>query len=252
MRKLLVRVLFCLLPTQYAFAWGSIGHQVIATLASKQLTPKAQAQVQALLAQEPGSTLACISTWADERKNPTTARWHFLNFPRHSCNYDKAIGCPDGNCVVEAIDRQLEVLKSNATDAQKLIALKYVVHFVGDIHQPLHLSYLDDRGGNQYQIQAFKRGSNLLSLWDSGLVKFVSDDPELWVTRLSSKPFPARVNVIDPVRIAEESCRIVATPGFYPDRKVEGEYVDRWTPVVESQLQLGGARLARMLSGIWW
>ena len=232
-------------------AWGSTGHQVIATLASMQLSPKAQAKVQALLAQEPGSTLASISTWADERKNPTTARWHFLNFPRDSCNYDKAKDCPDGNCVVGAIDRQLEVLKSNAPDVQKLIALKYVVHFVGDLHQPLHLGYLDDRGGNQYQIQAFKRGSNLHSLWDSGLIKYVSDDPDVWVTRLSSKPLPERINVIDPVRIAEESCRIVAIPGFYPDRRVEGDYVDRWTPVLEQQLQLGGGRLAGMLNGVW-
>ncbi len=153
--------------------------------------------------------------------------------------------------MVGAIDRQLEVLKSSAPDAQKLVALKYVVHFVGDLHQPLHLGYLDDRGGNQYQIQAYKRGSNLHSLWDSSLIKFVSDDPEVWVTRLSSKPLSARVNVIDSVRIAEESCRIVATPGFYPERKVEAPYVDRWTPVLEQQLQLGGARLARVLNEIW-
>ncbi len=229
-------------------AWGSTGHQAIATLAEKQLTPTAQAQVQALLAQEPGSTLASISTWADERKNPTTARWHFLNFPRDSCTYDKARDCPDGNCVVGAIDRQLDVLKSSAADLQKLQALKYLVHFVGDLHQPLHLGYSEDKGGNKYQIQAYKRGSNLHSLWDSGLIKYVSDDPDAWVTRLSSKPLPMRVNVIDPVRVAEESCRIVATPGFYPDRKVEGPYVDRWTPVLEQQLQLGGSRLARMLN----
>lgn len=234
-----------------SFAWGSTGHQTIATLAEKQLTPKAQAQVNVLLAQEPDSTLASISTWADERKNSTTARWHFLNFPRDSCTYDKARDCPDGNCVVGAIDRQLDILKSSATDPQKLQALKYLVHFVGDLHQPLHLGYLDDKGGNKYQIQAYKRGSNLHSLWDSGLIKYVSDDPDVWVTRLSAKPLPMRVNVIDPVRVAEESCRIVATPGFYPDRKVEGPYVDRWTPVVEQQLQLGGARLARMLNGVW-
>ncbi len=248
-RCLVLLIALFLIPLRL-LAWGSVGHQTIAALAEKQLTPKAQVQINALLAQEPGSTLASISTWADERKNPTTARWHFLNFPRDSCSYDKARDCPDGNCVTSAIDRQLEVLKSSAPDAQKLQALKYLVHFVGDLHQPLHLGYLDDKGGNKYQIQAYKRGSNLHSLWDSGLIKYVSDDSDVWVTRLSSKPLPMRVNVIDPVRIAEESCRIVATPGFYPDRKVEGPYVDRWTPVMEQQLQLGGARLARILNGV--
>ncbi len=247
---LILCLLFSAMPIA-SFAFGSTGHQVIATLAEKQLTAKAHAQVQALLAQEPGSTLASISTWADEHKNPTTARWHFLNFPRDSCTYDKARDCPDGNCVVGAIDRQLDVLRSNASDDSKLQALKYLVHFVGDLHQPLHLGYLDDKGGNKYQIQAYKRGSNLHNLWDSGLIKYISDNPDVWVTRLASKPLPVRVNVIDPVRIAEESCRIVATPGFYPDRRVGGPYVDRWTPVMEQQLQLGGARLARILSGIW-
>ncbi len=239
-----------LLPLS-SFAWGSTGHQVIATFAEKQFTPAAQAKVQALLAQEPGLTLASISTWADERKNPTTARWHFLNFPRDSCTYDKARDCPDGNCVVEAIDRQLEVLKSSVTDLQKLQALKYLVHFVGDLHQPLHLGYLDDKGGNKYQIQTYKRGSNLHSLWDSGLIKYVSGDPEVWVMRLLAKPLPASADLVDPVRIAEESCRIVGMPGFYPERKVEAPYVDRWSPVVEQQLQLGGARLARILNDIY-
>lgn len=248
--RLLASGVVLTMPSQ-VLAWGSVGHQVIATLAEKQLTPAAQAQVQALLAEEPASTLASISTWADENRNPTTARWHFLNFPRDSCTYDKARDCPDGNCVVGAIERQLDVLQSHAPVAQKLLALKYVVHFVGDLHQPLHLGYLDDRGGNQYQIQAYKRGSNLHSLWDSSLIKFVSDDPDVWVTRLSSKPLPARVNNIDPVRVAEESCRIVATPGFYPDRKVEAPYVDRWTPVMEQQLGLAGARLAKVLNEIW-
>lgn len=242
---------FALAMPLQALAWGSTGHQVIASLAERQLTPAAQAQVQALLAQEPGSTLASISTWADERRNPTTARWHFLNFPRDSCTYDKARDCPDGNCIVEAIDRQLEVLRSNAPSPQRLLALKYLVHLVGDLHQPLHLGYLDDKGGNNYQIQAFKRGSNLHSLWDSGLIKYVSDDPEVWVTRLSSKPLPESADLVDPVRIAEESCQIVASPGFYPERKVDAAYVERFTPVVEQRLNLAGARLAAVLNKIW-
>lgn len=234
-----------------AFAWGATGHQVIGALAEKQLTANARVQVQTLLALESGSTLASISTWADERKNSTTARWHFMNFPRTSCNYDQARDCPDGDCLVGAIDRQLNILKADVTDLQRLQALKYLVHFIGDLHQPLHLGYLDDRGGNQYQIQAYKRGSNLHALWDSGLIKFVSDDTKVWVDRLFTRPLPARVNLIDPVRVAEESCRVVATPGFYPDRKVEAPYVDRWTPVLEQQLVLAGARLARILNRLW-
>lgn len=239
-----------LLPL-WAYAWGTAGHQVIGALAEKQLGASARIQIQRLLALEPGSTLASISTWADERKNSTTARWHFLNFPRTSCSYEKARDCADGNCILGAIDRQVAILQSQAPEQAKLLALKYLVHFIGDLHQPLHLGYLDDRGGNQYQIQAYKRGSNLHALWDSGLIKFVSDDAQVWTDRLVNKPMPARVNLIDPVRVAEESCRIVATPGFYPDRKVEAAYVDHWTPVLEQQMVLAGGRLARLLNAMW-
>ncbi len=220
-------------------------------MAEKQLGDKARIQVQRLLDLEPGSTLSSISTWADEHKNPTTARWHFLNFPRTSCSYGQSRDCPDGNCILGAIDRQVALLKSQAPQQAKLLALKYLIHFIGDLHQPLHLGYMDDKGGNLYQIQAYKKGSNLHSLWDSGLIRFISDDPQVWTDRLVHKPIPARVNLIDPVRVAEESCRIVATPGFYPDRKVGAAYVDRWTSVLEQQMVLAGARLARTLNGLW-
>ena len=140
-----------------AYAWGPQGHQVIALLAEQQLTPKAKEQVQKLLALEPGETLASISTWADEHRNPTTAAWHYVNFPKNTCTYGVQRDCPDGDCVVEAINRQLAILASKAPDEKRLNALKYVVHLVADIHQPLHAGYGEDRGGNTYQLQAFKR-----------------------------------------------------------------------------------------------
>jgi hypothetical protein len=154
------------LPLQ-ALSWGAEGHQVIAKLAESQLTPKAFSEVNRLLAMEPDATLASISTWADEHRNPATAPWHYVNFPRGDCTYVPERDCPDGKCVVGAINKQVVILRSNAPDDKKLLALKYVVHFVGDVHQPLHAGYGDDRGGNTYQLQAFMRGSNLHAVWDT-------------------------------------------------------------------------------------
>jgi hypothetical protein len=245
---LLITLLF-VSPT--ALAWGSVGHQVIATLASQQLTIKAQAQVQALLAQEPGSTLASISTWADEHKSRQTAAGHYVNFPRETCVYVKERDCPDGNCLIAAVERQTAVLKSASSDADKLKALKYLVHFVGDLHQPLHAGYADDRGGNSYQVQFFKRGSNLHAVWDSALIKTVSEDPDVWVARLAAKSLKGPVEVLDAVQIAEESCRIVGQPGFYPGRQVHSAYAEEYRPVLEQRLSLGGARLAGILNGVW-
>ena len=82
--------------TTPALAWGSQGHQVIAGLALSQLSPKARAEVDKLLALEPGETLVSVSTWADEHRSPATARWHYVNFPLDSCSYLPQRDCPDG------------------------------------------------------------------------------------------------------------------------------------------------------------
>lgn len=231
-----------------AFAWGTEGHQVIASLAQAQLTPKARREVERLLALEPGQTMASISTWADEHRNPSSAAWHYVNFPRDSCTYDAERDCPDGRCVVGAIERQLEVLVSNAPDEKRLTALKYVIHLVGDVHQPLHAGYRDDKGGNTYQLQAFMRSSNLHALWDSGLIRSLNGDVESLMEKQRRLNPPTETRDLNIAHVAEESCRIVALPGFYPPRKVGLEYVERFTPTLEQRLVLAGARLAGLIN----
>lgn len=234
-----------------AYAWGSDGHRTIALIAQAQLTPKAHAEVDRLLALEPGSTLASVSTWADEHRNPATAPWHYINFPRGDCVYNVPRDCPDGRCVIVAINKQLEILSSAAPDDGKLIALKYLVHFVGDVHQPLHAGYQEDRGGNQYQLQAFLKGSNLHAVWDSGLIKNLNEEPQAMAVRLQTLPVGTSVANLDPINAAQESCAIVGQPGFYPERLVEVPYIQRFTPVVEKRLAVAGARLAGMLNAVF-
>jgi hypothetical protein len=139
-------------------------------------------------------------------------------------------------------------LKPNAPADRHLLALKYVVHFVADIYQPLHAGYAEDRGGNTYQLQAFMRGSNLHALWDVGLIKNLDVSNEALTARLAA--MPVQVGEFRAASIAEESCRIVGTPGFYPDRKVDVPYIERFTPVMEDRLRLAGARLAAVLNGV--
>jgi hypothetical protein len=245
--KLLISIAMSLLVTN-VFGWGTQGHQVIAGIAAAQLTPKAKKEVDQLLAPEPGATLASISTWADEHRNPSTAPWHYVNFPRNSCTYDRQRDCPDGHCVVEAINKQLNVLSSSQPDEKRLVALKYVVHLVGDVHQPLHAGYQDDRGGNTYQLQAFMRGSNLHALWDTGLIRNLNEETEALVNRLRASPLRSTADDLNVIHAAEESCRIVGTAGFYPERKVGADYIERFTPIMEQRLALAGARLAEILN----
>ena len=237
-----------LLAPNVGFAWGSDGHQVVALIAESRLSPTARTEVDRLLAHDPGQTLASISTWADEHRNPATAAWHYVNFPRDNCQYVADRDCPDGRCVVGAIERQLDVLKSSESDERKLLALKYVVHFLADVHQPLHAGYADDRGGNLYQLQAFMRGSNLHALWDSGIIKSLNETPEALAARLSRK-FSNTADIdASAASAAQESCQIVGTSGYYPERRVGQDYIDRFTPVLEARLALAGRRLGRILN----
>lgn len=247
MFRLLLLLISCALSTP-ALAWGVQGHTVVATLAWQGLQPKARQEVARLLALEPGQTLESVSTWADEHRSAATGAWHYVNFPRGTCKYEPLRDCPDGQCVVAAIELQQAVLASRASDGERLKALKYLVHLVADVHQPLHAGYADDRGGNQFQLRAFMRGSNLHALWDSGLLRQMELDNTALVAVLQGLPPVAGGRDLTVVQMAQESCRIVALPDFYPQNGVSDAYVQRFAPVVQQRLALAGARLAAMLN----
>ena len=240
--------LMTVLPHQ-AKAFGSEGHQLIATIADGQLSDRVRSGVARLLAVEPGATLASVSTWADETRSPTTAAWHYVNLPRDAdCHYEAARDCPDGKCVVAAIERQRLVLASAAPDAARLKALKYIVHFVADVHQPLHAGFADDKGGNKYQVQAFGRGTNLHALWDTGLIQNWPGSPPELLSELSRIRAPSS-DATAPAQWAEESCRIAASDGFYPsDHRIGADYAQRVAPVLKERLASAGHRLAALLN----
>lgn len=238
------------LPT-LALAWGADGHRLVAQQAESRLNPQALAAVTQLLALEPGSTLASISTWADEQRNPLTAAWHYLNFQRDAdCRYARERQCIEDNCVVGALQNQTARLANPATPpAERLEALKYLVHFVGDVHQPLHAGYADDRGGNSFQLQAFDRGTNLHSLWDSGLLRNWPGGLDALKTAIQAEPAPAHT-AAEPSAWAEESCRVVALPGFYPPSRTldAAAYRQQWNATLPARLALAGHRLAAALN----
>ena len=216
----LLAVALALLPLP-AHAWGPLGHRLVALLAWDDLTPQARRQAEVLLQGEQDPTLAGIASWADDlRKHDpvlgrTSARWHFVNLGEHDCAYEQVRDCPGGNCVVEAIRTQAAILADpERTHAERLQALKFVVHFVGDVHQPLHAGYAHDKGGNDVQVHYRGKGTHLHALWDLDMLAAARLDEDAYVRRLSS-PVPARAaGVVSPAAWAEQSCRIVRTPGF--------------------------------------
>jgi nuclease S1 len=151
-----------------AAAWGKAGHRVVAALATSLLASETQRQVADLL--DPGVTLADIATWADEvRPNrPTTGPWHNVYIPRGASGYNAQRDCSQG-CVVSAIEQSLRLLQDPSKGrAVHQEALKWVVHFVADLHQPLH-AIADDR--NEVLVQLASRQMNLHRLWDVDLIE---------------------------------------------------------------------------------
>src|SRR4051794_33270928 len=157
-----------------ADAWGPEGHAIVADIAEAHLTPAAAAQVTRLLALEDRQHLDHVASWADgiRASHRETAPWHFVDIPLDAVNYDPARDCAGGNCVVSKISQFTAVLANgSAVDADRLNALKWVVHFVGDIHQPLHAEDHDDRGGNDVRLTYFSKSTNLHSIWDGGIIE---------------------------------------------------------------------------------
>jgi hypothetical protein len=231
-----------------ASAWGADGHHAVADLAASRLTTQAAAEVARLLALEPGSTLASISTWPDDVRALTTAKWHYVNFEAGDCHYDEAKHCPGGQCVVGAIEKQANILSSAAADVERLKALKYMVHFLADIHQPLHAGYAHDRGGNSFQLRWHGHGTKLHALWDTWLTQAIKEShgdlAEQVAARAGRAPVPTA-----PSTWAEESCRIVQSEGFYPHSTKPGRlYLETYGEVVLTQIDLAAWRLAALLN----
>ena len=190
-------ILLCGLVFLYSpsvtLAWGCKGHQTVALLAEKHLTPEAKQFVQKLLAESPvdpklnrycgganRDPMADVSTWADdvrgERKN---GPWHYIDIPRGSQRGPLDPFCGQEGCVTRAITEQLAILKDAKADvAKRADALRFIIHFVGDLHQPLHTVTNADEGGNCVPVKYFRRSAhernhsfspNLHSLWDTAI-----------------------------------------------------------------------------------
>jgi hypothetical protein len=195
MPLLAVLVLCC---QSLSFGWGCSGHQIVALIAERQLTPAAASAVQALLkdadlynglrrycqATELGF-MAGFASWADDYRNidKSTGPWHYWDIPLNAVARPAESAFCDEGCVTKAIQDQIKVLKSDAAKPEKAKALAFLIHFVGDMHQPLHVVSNNDRGGNCVPVAFFGRqpasrdpaggnyNPNLHAVWDSDLLE---------------------------------------------------------------------------------
>ncbi|MGO9469963.1 MAG: S1/P1 nuclease [Isosphaeraceae bacterium] len=171
-----------------AWAWGRLGHRVIARLAEKHMTPEAKAAVAALL--EPGESMADASLSADEnrRRLPKTAPWHYVDVPLDEPKYDSKFSgdVSSKGCVVDKINEfRLVVKDKSKTIEERRFALRFLLHCIEDLHQPCHVGDNHDKGGNRTQVRWFNRGSNMHRVWYSGILERAGKTEEFWLADLS-------------------------------------------------------------------
>ena len=244
-----------------ALAWGRIGHRVAARMAQDRLTLAALAAVRGILG--PGVSLADASTWADgQREIEESYRWHFVNVPISADRYDSRYCSPKG-CVVSKIEDFRRILQDpKAERTQKQQALKFLIHLIGDLHQPLHVGDNNDQGGNLLQVQFFGMGSNLHRLWDSRVIESHTKNEKVWLWDFDFVANPKMVSEWSkgtPADWATESLRIAREAYCVPgsDKRIRSgarlgdEYYRFALPVIRTQLAKAGIRIAFVLNAIF-
>jgi hypothetical protein len=266
----------CLSSFDLLHAWGAQGHRLVGSIAAGRLTPIAKQNVAWLL---DGQTLADVSSWADSLTSDQvqTSYWHYLNIPPEATGYNRDRDCPKQpgaeagsrgdrwrDCVVDRIAYWEERLGDPKLDrADRATALKFVVHFIGDLHQPFHALGVG-RGGNDVKVRVFGEANcgndparpnpcNLHSVWDSRLItrRALDDGAYLGVLqKLIDDKGWGKQPAGTPAQWAEQSFRLAKEALVKPDTNIDEGYYRRHIAVIDERLALGGVRLAADLNRI--
>ncbi len=236
-----------------ALAWGPKGHRIVAIVADANLKPEIRDKYQKDFNIP---DLAAIANWADAvKRQRDEGPWHYLNLPEGERAYRKRRDCPDGHCVLEKILDFSRILEETGqSPSERKEALMYLVHFVADIHQPLHLGYAADRGGNEIPVEFEGEPTDLHALWDEGLIgaedlvqyarglnaRITASDREKWAAvSVTGWAQESRAVVLDHVYR-------FGTTGGRPDKT----YVEQSREIIALRLSQAGVRLAQLLNAL--
>jgi hypothetical protein len=259
----LVTALGAVIAPSAGLAWGNEGHHIIALIAADRLTPEARAEVAELLGGDARSAMENASTWADYIRltRPETAPWHYVNIEINRRQYNPAVDCPSDNCVVAQVEKDARIVADHQLSTPvRTEALRFLIHFVGDLHQPLHCADNYDRGGNEVAVLIGAEQTNLHAVWDNDVVAALGQDPEQVAVGLA-----ARITTDDegawrmgsPADWANETFG-VARDAVYSSIRGQGgtqapiilpsNYAALMRPVTAARLERAGVRLALLLN----
>jgi hypothetical protein len=239
-----------------ASAWGPQGHEIVASIALRELTPAARDQVAWLLGGP--AMMVHDANWADEIRDQRreTAGWHYVDIPLVASGYEARRDCSDQDCVVAQIENDRRVLADHRLrDGVRAQALRFLIHFVGDLHQPLHAEDNDDKGGNDVRVYIGRERASLHRVWDSDVVEALGPDTGIVALERSISPAQRKAWASGaPAQWANEA-HAIARDQIYPplnnrrELRLPRDYAFRQAPVARLQLAKAGVRLAWLLNG---
>jgi hypothetical protein len=257
MKKLLIAsALLAASSVQQVHAWGQTGHRITGAIAEQYLTVEAKAAIEMLL---PNESLAEASTYADEnRSNPDdfwqkeAGAYHYVTVPAGKHYHE--VGAPEQGDAYTALTKFSNIVKDKAAPLEeRQRALRFIVHIIGDLHQPLHAGNGTDKGGNDRKVEFFWEDSNLHRVWDSGLIDRRQLSYTEWTQWLSQKitaEQAAEWNTSDPLVYIAESAKIRDV--IYPEKdNISWDYLYQHIPIATERLQEGGVRIAAYLNNLF-
>ena len=259
LKKIIIIAALAYMPFTAA-AWGTLGHRIVGEVADSYISAKTRLAIKQILGNE---TMAMTANWADFIKSDTSynylSNWHYVNLPADLSQSDvyRFLDNQPGPNIYNKLNDMVAVLKNTKSTAeQKKLALRMVIHLVGDLHQPMHTARKDDLGGNKIQLLWFGEKSNLHRVWDEQLIDY---------QQLSYTEYAKAINFATPHQVAYwqkttlkdcvfESytiCNKIYATGIKNDDKLSYKYNFDWIGTVNEQLLKGGIRLAGILNTIY-
>jgi hypothetical protein len=259
MRRFVVALAVVFAVASVAEGWGTKGHGITGIIADKLLSEDARKGVEELLGR---TRLQWVSTWADviRDENPDTAPWHYVNIAPGAEGYDAARDCKEGACVVAKIEEfKLRIVDKSLDKSARVHALKWLVHLVGDIHQPLHCANAADYGGNAIHVTLDGERYNLHELWDTTFIERQHLEEGTYARALMDEIRPEDVKAWqggDAAAWANESWKLCNIWAYRDERdqpiadgaKLTRTYLTTRIPVIDAQLKKAGVRLAGLLN----
>lgn len=240
------------------FCWGLDGHGTVGILAIDRLQPIAREQLQEIMGSLSHESLVEACNWPDKVR--TTEQWewsyplHYINIPRGNFQYQQSRDCPEQLCATEAIKRYAsELADREASIKKRRQAFSWLCHLTGDLHQPLHAGFADDRGGNNFEVLFENEQTNLHSVWDSGLISRNAGSWHRLAPMIDALPDIQLNETWSPALVnswTNESHQL-ARQQVYPPSPVTGDSYERqsWL-LIQQQLNTAAVRLALVINSV--